>query len=110
MEARPSPGPTTQQFSMSVVCLKRQNTSEPYSFANSPPGPSKKGKGLGKNTSRGGEHYENCQIANQCHINFQKASISDAPILDLVCKSPDGGLVSVAQYQQEPCVKEPNFV
>jgi len=45
MEAMPLPGPTTQQSSTIAVCLKRQNTSKPYSFGNSPLGPSKKGKG-----------------------------------------------------------------
>ena len=111
METTPTqPAPTFEQSSTSAVCLRRQNTSEPYAFANSPQDSSKKGKGLGKNTSRGGVEYKNRQIADQCRINFQTTSIGDAPILDLVCISPDGGLVSVAQYQQEPCVKKPDIV
>ena len=49
METTPTqPAPTFEQSSTSAVCLRRQNTSEPYAFANSPQDSSKKGKGLGK--------------------------------------------------------------
>ena len=47
------------------------------------------------------------QIAQHCQLNFRQTSIGNAPIIDLVCQNPQEIRVSVAQYMQEGCNREP---